>query len=516
LAEYYFQDEDYVNAKAYYDSTLTAMSDEDIRRPKAQMLSNNLADIANQLTILQLQDSLIMLSKLSDEELLKRAEAMQEAEDDAAELAALGIDNEQLGGAVSSKVKPSGIGGSSFFAYDPLLKDKGFRDFKRAWGERPLEDNWRRSQKSFQSFGEEEEEDEEDEESVSSVDGQLIEKYFADVPRNEDDMSIVLRTKENALFILGKLFRDNMQNCKKSKETLQMLLADYPQTENRMDALFYLYLCSVEDGDMADKAKYGNLVTKEFPNSLYAKSILDPDFIKKQEEAKNALDKYYQETYDLLTLGQYSLVEKRLIEVDKLFAQRGALTARFALLKAMMAGQKGGKSAYIEELKEVIAKHKETPEATRAREIMRFLEGDERAFKVVEDGREIETNFRQEDDKLHYVFAVVYDLNGKSMNDVKISISDYNRRFHKNDKLSLSTLDLDIENSTPLILIRKFKDKEKAMAYYHSVQKRQEKFISSKIDFEYYAISQRNYREVIKERSVDSYRAYFNEFYLEE
>ena len=516
LAEYFFAEDDYINAKAYYDSTLTAMTEDDIRRPRAQLLSNNLADIAAQLSTLVLQDSLIALSRLSDEALLERARALQEDEDEAAELAAIGADTEQLGQAPTTRVAPSGLTGSSFFAYDALLKDKGLRDFKRTWGDRPLEDNWRWSQKGFSSFADEEDEEDEEETSVSTADEALIEKWFADVPRNEEDMQLVMRTREGALFSLGKLYRDNMQNCQKSTETLELLLHEYPQTENRMDALFYLYLCAIERGDMAAKSEYGNLVTREFPNSLYAKSILDPDFIKKQEEARNALDRYYQETYDMLTRGQYALVEKRLIEVDQLFAQRGELTARFALLNAMMAGQKGGKEAYIDELKEVIARHKETPEATRAREIMRFLEGDEEAFTVIDAGQEVETNFKREDDKLHYAFAVIFDLEDKTMNDVKISISDYNRRFHKNDKLSLSTLDLDIENSTPIVLIRKFKNKEEAMDYYHGVQKRQDKFISSRVDYEFYAISQRNYREVIKERSVNKYRAYFNQFYLEE
>jgi hypothetical protein len=305
-----------------------------------------------------------------------------------------------------------------------------------------------------------------------------------------------------------------MQNCGKSTETMEQLLTEFPATANRMDALFYLYLCSVQTDNFAGKSKYGDILVTDYPESLYAKSILDPDFLKKQKEAKRQLERYYEETYALLTEGQFDQVQKRLDEVNQVFANTGDLTAKFSLISAMMAGQRDGKEAYITALKDVIAKHKETPEATRAREIMRFLQGDKDAFKVTEDGQLVDSKFRIENDKLHYVFAVIYDFNDLEMSDVKVSISEYNRRFHKRDKLSLSTLDLDIENSTPLVLIRKFRNKDEAMEYFGGIQNRKDKFISTKVDYEVYAVSQYNYREVIKERSVNSYRAFFNEEYL--
>lgn len=513
LAEHFYAREDYVSAKAYYDSTLTAMPEEDVRHPQVKLLSDNLTAVAEQITIIQLQDSLLMLAGLSEEELLARANELKELEEEAQEdsQGGPGID----GFATSSSIRPAGIGGSSFFAYDPIAKDKGFRDFKRQWGDRPLEDDWRRSQKPLNAFADEEEDEEDEaEEKFSSEDEKLIQKYFSSVPRKEAEKVQVLQTKEQALFTLGKLYRDNMQNCEKSMATLETLLQDFPSTEHEMDALFYLYLCANQANDYARKKEYGDKLVVNYPESLYAQSIIDPDFIKKQKEAANKLQNYYQETYDHLQEGRYSVVEKRLNEVDQIFGNRGPLGAKFALLSAMMAGQKGGKDSYIAALNDVIAKHKETPEATRAREILRFLKGDKDAFTVLEDGEMVSTKFKSEDEKLHYVFAVIFDLEKKKMADIKISVSDYNRRFHRKDKLSLSTLDLDVENSTPLLLIRKFANKDDAMAYYSGVQRKLDKFIPEGVQFDVFAISQHNYREVIKDRSVNAYRSFFNEYYL--
>ena len=97
LAEYYFGEEVYVSAKAYYDSTLLAMSEKDLRRPKVELLANNLTEIAAQITKIALQDSLLMLSNLPKEELLARAEALQEKAEEEAALAAIADDPKHWG-----------------------------------------------------------------------------------------------------------------------------------------------------------------------------------------------------------------------------------------------------------------------------------------------------------------------------------------------------------------------------------------------------------------------------------
>ena len=509
MADFFFEKEKYVEAKLYYDSTLTAMGEDDERRAALVELANNLTDVAKQIQIIDLQDSLIALSKLPREELIKRAEELEEAAEEAAN-----ANNPVAANTPTFNAPNLGIGKSSFFAYDNLLKDKGMRDFRKNWGDRPLEDNWRRSNKLSSSFDTEEEE-EEDEEARKSDDEKLLLKYFSQVPFDKKDMELALKSKEGALFELGRLYRDNLQNCESSVETLEGLLQDFPKTEKRPDALFYLYLCALDQDQPAIADRYAKILVEEYPKSLYARSIEDPEFLEKEQNRKAELDEFYAQTFDLFSNGEYDQVRQRLNEVDNLFKNKGDFVAKFALLGAMMAGQSGGKDAYINGLRDVIAKHKDTPEATRAREIMRFLQGDDKAFQ----GGDIDVSnskFKMEENKLHYVCIVIFDMGNSNLNETKIDVSQYNRKFHRKDKLNLSTLDLDIDNSTPMILVRKFKTMEKAMDYYYAVKKRDKQFIKSNIQYEVFAISQRNYREVIKERSVNTYRPWFEENYLVE
>lgn len=68
LAELYFEDEQYVPAKNYYDSTLQVLAATDSRYAQIERLSNNLTDIAQNIQVIELQDSLLRVSRMSDKE----------------------------------------------------------------------------------------------------------------------------------------------------------------------------------------------------------------------------------------------------------------------------------------------------------------------------------------------------------------------------------------------------------------------------------------------------------------
>ncbi|MCB0689418.1 MAG: tetratricopeptide repeat protein, partial [Saprospiraceae bacterium] len=73
LADLYFEDDDYVKAKYYFDSTQMVMSKNDPRYDQVLAYSKNLSEIAHNLEIIELQDSLLQISQLSDKELKQLA-----------------------------------------------------------------------------------------------------------------------------------------------------------------------------------------------------------------------------------------------------------------------------------------------------------------------------------------------------------------------------------------------------------------------------------------------------------
>ncbi|MEO5906021.1 MAG: hypothetical protein ABIQ11_04810, partial [Saprospiraceae bacterium] len=64
-----------------------------------------------------------------------------------------------------------------------------------------------------------------------------------------------------------------------------------------------------------------------------------------------------------------------------------------------------------------------------------------------------------------------------------------------------------------LVLVRSFATKEKAMKYYETAQRNPQNFLPLNALYQIYPITQKNYREVIKSRSLDAYKTFFEDNY---
>ena len=99
---------------------------------------------------------------------------------------------------------------------------------------------------------------------------------------------------------------------------------------------------------------------------------------------------------------------------------------RFALLNAMSLGSLEGKNAYERSLNELIIRYPNTPEETRAKEVLRLLKGDKAAFNTNQI-LEVDDIFSLEDESRHYVTAVIFSYDDKVLQDSKISVLNFNR-----------------------------------------------------------------------------------------
>jgi len=120
--------------------------------------------------------------------------------------------------------------------------------------------------------------------------------------------------------------------------------------------------------------------------------------------------------------------------------------------------------------------------------------------------------FKVEDDKVHYGI-VVFDKK-VNLTKVKASISDYHRKNHRLDQLRISNIYLGSDTNRPLIIIRKFKNKEGAMKYYDGAKRDIENYIKIKDEFNFFVVNQFNYREILRNKSAIEYKTFFAEHYL--
>jgi len=516
LAYLFYDKEKYVNAKHYFDSTVQVLAKEDPRFRECERYANNLSEVATNIASIQLHDSLLNMATWSDEQIESLAERLVE-EGQIASAASKSAPSTRKSTGLLSGMKSS-LKKSSFFAYDKLGRERGKKRFESVWGDDiVLEDNWRRKDKSGIFGGLEEEEEEQVPEDGFEEDeiGKMIAQIKSQIPYSDEAKAEITDRLKYAYFDLGKAYRDKIRNYERSASTHEELLTRFPAFDKKLDVYYYLYLSYLDLNNQSRAEYYKNKVLTEFADTEYAKAISDPNYGKNKLSKEERLFKYYEETYDLFEAGNYKEAYAQADQANSVFGKDNTLKPKFALIKAMATGSVEGKEAYVIALREVITKYPNTPEKARADEILRFLQGDKDAFTGI-NAEEVDDIFSLEDDKLHYVAIVMYGVSPNKMVNSKISVSNYNKKYHKLKKLQLSETPLNRKKKSEVILVRKFENKKKAMEYYNEVNKSKEEFITEAEPGSYtiYAVSQRNYRKMIIEKSDARYRVFFDKHYL--
>lgn len=521
LAELYYEREDYVDAKFYYDSTLTALAQTDERYSDVKRLSENLTDIAANLQTIELQDSLLRISAMPEEEQRALAfEIKQRQEEErrrqilqkAAGAAPTG--GNPLAGNNFSQIAGQGAQ-NTFWAYDDRAVKRGVRDFERKWGTRPLDDNWRRS--ATNSIAEVED-PEEVEEAISSVlTDEDFDRIFQDVPRTQQEILAANNLIMEAYFNLGKLYRDRLKKSEKAIEALETLFERFPDNPYELEAYYFLYLAHT-DLDQTAKAKvYYQKIISKYPDTPIGRALLDPDYVKNTMDKERQLNNYYDATLAAFSNQKYQEAFDRISNVGQEFGATNSHQARFALLKAMCIGNLKGRDEYIYALKEVVAKFPETPEEKRAKEILRLLGAVNASVVGNNNGIVQDPNqspFKIEYETIHYII-VAFD-GSIDLTQAKVAVSDFNKQYYKLEKLRISNIYLgDSEARVPLIVIRRFDDKVKAMDYYQTVEKNKQAFMSGDTPYSVFAVSQTNYRELLRNKTLTGYPEFFELHYLE-
>ncbi len=522
LADLYYKNHEFINAKNYYDSTLMVITKTDERYDHINRFSINLTDIALNLQIIEDQDSLLVISGMSEKEKLELAYKIKK-EEDQARYDALKVKSNQPDDKFKSNnrirannANASGGAPSTFFAYNDKSLKKGQRDFDKQWGNRTLEDDWRRSNK--RGLGDFNEVAEIQKDYSNELTDDDVSNFLKGIPNTPEEIEAAKAKIIDAMFTLGGLYRDRLQMNEQSVEMLELLNQRFPENEHELDSWYFLYLAHSELGNKAKAKEYYDKIVSKYPDSTYAGVLQDPNYLEKSNEAERKLTNYYDETYVEFTNGKYENASQRAVKAVELFGSTNTLQPKFALLYAMCMGNLKGKDAYKKELQEIIVKYPGTPEQIQAKEFLRILGGrsitaeDKEKIGGETLEKEEKSVFKVEDGKLHY-FIVALKNNTIKLSDAKAAVSDFNRTYHSLDKLRISNVYLGTDTSTPILVIRRFKSKSVAMNYFDGIIKNSGDFLPADTQYEMFAVTQYNYRQILKNRSLDDYRIFFEENY---
>ncbi|CAG4991907.1 hypothetical protein DYBT9275_00853 [Dyadobacter sp. CECT 9275] len=355
-------------SKAYYDSALTVLPSE---VPEYRLVSDRkkaLDAFVTQFNIVYAEDSLQKLAQLNPAALDNRIDQIIEEKERAR------IEQEKKAKADLAKAKntgspialapsgPIGIGNERRWElYDAALVNQGKIEFRRTWGNRVLEDNWRRSTKQAQVIAAnnpvavdsvaKSEPVEEVMTKGSPAWMALHETLKKNIPLTEAQLLDSRKRKEDALYNLGKIYRFDLKEPVPSVATFKRLLNEFPNTQYK-DEIYYLLYLTLEDTS-PDKLTWRSKLLNEFPNSTYARLVSDKAAESREAAGANNPLKAYEDAYMLYSKGEFN---KALEDVEKnLPAYKGSIMEdKFALLRVFMIGKVRGKEAYTQAIGEFI------------------------------------------------------------------------------------------------------------------------------------------------------------------
>ncbi len=517
LANYEYETGHYATAKLYYDSTLQTMPKSDDRYAGVAKLSLNLTDIARNYDIVQVQDSLLRIAALSEKDQRDWAKKLLKKQKAAAEAIAAAKFNAEKNARSADIEKQNGIIKSSFFGYDAELVKKGKKEFEKKWGnDRKLEDNWRRSNKKSNLSASNDPAKANDPEKAADFSEADYKDLLKNVPKTKIEIAAANAKVEEAMFQLGTLYHDKLQNDKISAKTLENHLSRFDSTSHKVEDYYYLYSAYQGLGNEALAKTYFDKIVKEFPESNYAKILTQPAPEIKQGE--RTIEKYYASTFELFKKKDFAAVKEKVKSASQVLGVNNYYKAKFLLLDAMCDGKLQGKDAYIGGLKNVIAQFPNSDEEKRAKEILRIIDSGAPSTENTPDIKkedagntdDLVAKFKSDPSKLHYVIVVL--PKDADLEKVKISVSDYNARFNRLDDLKISSVYLSTETEVPVIVVRKFKDRATAVAYTKNTEDVKSDFATN-MKHETFAVTQDNYREILRQKSVDAYKVFYKQNY---
>lgn len=528
LADLYFDDKKYPSAQQYYDSTSTVLAEDHPRFEEVTTRAEVLGDLVIQLNVIAREDSLQAFAQLDPEERQERIKEMirererqevveQQAADDAREVVA------------STPLTPNkpgaGGGGGAWYFYNPSHVARGMADFKKKWGNRPNADDWRRADKSGTALVDIAEEEETGDLATTNAlaegepEWKNPENYLKDVPVNEAMLDSSNSKICEALYLSGMIYKEKLKDVDNAIESFQVLndrFEDCRFTPESYYQLYRIYLAKEKAGNFMDfggasSKHYADIILERWPGSEFARLVRNPDQLQADEAARIAEVEAYDGLYQQFKQGAYRGV---IATCDGVIANepRNHLLAKYSLLKAMAIGGLHLMGPFRDALGEVRDKYPGTDEAKAAIALLANLDkmaaAPEAETSPTSDGPSYQTGKGD-----HYVIIIIPDSAGP-MSRVTAAISDFNKRFFRNQSIEVKTSIWT--PGTQVVLIRLFQTRELAMTYY-------DLFKNNKGDlagindqgFPLFAISSDNYQSFYVAKDSVGYREFFSRTYLD-
>lgn len=499
LADVYFDNNEYVPAQKYYDSTLTELDKKSVKYSQIKDKNESLTRLVGYINNIKVQDSLMQIGLLPEKQRRDRIEdilykqKIQKLEEQRLKEEA---SNEKV--IADAGLPGNDIQKGSFWIYNEKVKSQGIKSFKGVWGNIKLEDDWRRSNKSKTGEGEIE-----DINNSPVVDDDEIEEFLSKVPITKEQIADAQMSIINSNYLSGLIYVNVLDNNKEAIKSFKDNKKRFHPNIKIAPSLYQLYVLYQDINQKEDEIAVKNFILSNYPESQEAKIILDPNYASKLSKGEQKFEKSYEIAYNLVMSKKNN---EAISHIDNILKKEdpNPFRCKLLFLKARAYSDLKDQENLEKSLASVVESCPNSEVGTIAEKALGKLRN-----KINKKEESKKAVFTVDEKSVHY-FAVVVPIN-EDINKLKIALSNFNSASFDEKGLKISAIGLNKTHQT--ILVKQLDSKEEAHSYYvaFKVNPTMKSFISK---YDYFTITPKNYSTLFQNKVVKDYKEFYNINYL--
>ena len=406
LGDLYWTCERYSDARRCYGEAIGLL---DRERPDYEQLSKRskvLDELVPHTEAVHLQDSLQELARMPEAERLaaidrvidalkkkeeeeRRLKEEQEVEQALQERAGEGDKNNVPQPTTQPTAGQQGL----WYFYNPQAVSQGKQAFERQWGRRENVDNWRRNNRTVVKLDDltEPEGDEvmtdslgnviepvegetpEEQADSAALDPHNREYYLAQIPFTEEQLAASNALLSDGLMNGGVIFKDKLDNLRKSEQYLSRLTRDFTDYARNDEALYHLWLLYSRQGRTAMARDCLNRLKRDYPESQWTILLSDPYFVENARFGVHIEDSLYAATYDAFQADRTGEVMGNARISTERFPL-GAHRPKFLFVEGLTLLNAGQADSCLVRMKEVVEKFPDSEVSSIAGMIVRGVQ----------------------------------------------------------------------------------------------------------------------------------------------
>tara|TARA_B100000959_G_scaffold234377_1_gene252163 strand:+ start:229 stop:2727 length:2499 start_codon:yes stop_codon:yes gene_type:complete len=481
LAEINFDNNEYLMAGLYYDSTLIKLEKKTKLYRQIKKKRDNLKDVILYENITKNNDSILALVNMNNadreeyfklyiDKLKRRDEKLKESEK-----------KTNFGSQNVFDQQKKAYDEAVFYFYNPSAVAYGKSAFTKKWGKRKLVNNWRWSVQ-FEDLINKEKETAIAEIPQDSI--YNINYYLNKIPKSSTTIDSLKLVTNDAYYKLGAIYKDQFREFEISNQKLTRLLSSHPETSLIPPAKYSIYKNYISLNEQTKAMQTKEDIIINYPTSKYAEFLLNPETV--LLDAEDNPTEIYNTIYEEYNNKNYiNVIDLCDINIKKLYDS--PILPKIEMLKAVSIAKEFGYIRYTEQLKFIKLNYSNSIEAKEAEFIIKNV------LPLLSS-----TSFL--DNEKSENFKILYQFSNTSLGEIESFVVKINESINEIEYLELNTSKDYYNNIVTFVVLHGLKSYDGAMGLAEMLNKKSD--FKNRTSF---VVSSENYKTIQIHKNLEEY-----------